>query len=145
MDVEKQREYRRNYMRKYNASKKGSEYNRNHVKQWRKNNPEKRRLQAKRESGMDKIYNQRKHLKATYGITVEDYNKMFEKQKGCCAICKEHQTNFKKRLSVDHNHKTGQIRQLLCYKCNSLLGYAKENKIILEEAIKYLEYHRISE
>ncbi len=42
----------------------------------------------------------------------------FEKQKGCCAICKKPQSAFKNRLALDHNHKTGKLRGLLCYYCN---------------------------
>lgn len=42
----------------------------------------------------------------------------FKKQNGCCAICKKSQSMFKKRLNLDHNHKTLQIRGLLCYYCN---------------------------
>lgn len=113
--------------------------NRKRVKQWRLNNPEKRKQQAKKESKSDKIYNQRKHLKHVYGITVEDYNEMFSKQNGCCAICKLHQSNFKRRLAVDHCHKTGQIRKLLCQQCNAGLGNFKDNPTFLKEAIKYLK------
>lgn len=137
MTLEEKRLKCNEYMRRYNAGK-GAAYNRKHVKEWRKKNPELRRLQILKESKSDKIYNQRKHLKATYGITVEDYNRMFDEQQGCCAICKEHQTKFKRRLSVDHCHKTRQIRQLLCQQCNHLLGNAKDNPMLLQAAIDYL-------
>jgi len=107
------------------------------VKQWRKNNPEKRKLQLKRESGKD--YNHNKHLKATYGISRDVYLEMFNKQNGCCAICNKHQINFKRRLHVDHNHITGKIRALLCNLCNSMIGTSQEDPEILTNAIKYLE------
>lgn len=42
----------------------------------------------------------------------------FKKQKGRCAICGKHQSEFKKRLALDHSHKTGQLRGLLCFYCN---------------------------
>ena len=115
--------------------------NRKRVKAWRKKNPELRRLQQLRESSCDKVYNQRKHLKSTYGITVEEYSKMFNDQKGCCAICGAHQDLFSRRLHVDHCHKTGRIRQLLCMDCNHLLGRAKDDISILNEAISYLMKH----
>lgn len=44
--------------------------------------------------------------------------KLYDKQKGCCYICGKHESNFAKRLAVDHNHKTGRVRGLLCYRCN---------------------------
>jgi hypothetical protein len=74
----------------------------------------------------------------THNITLEDYNKMFEKQNGCCAICNKHQIEFNKKLSVDHCHKTMIIRGLLCNHCNIALGYFKDNTDYLKNAIDYL-------
>lgn len=113
--------------------------NRKRVKAWRKKNPEKRAVQSKREG--QKEYSRSKQYRVYYGITLDDYNKMFAAQNGCCAICKTHQTHFKRRLSVDHNHTSQQIRQLLCHNCNALLGHAKENVNVLETAISYLTKH----
>ena len=73
---------------------------------------------------------------ATYGITLEDYNLMFEEQKGECAICFEKPT---KKLYVDHCHTTGKVRGLLCQHCNFVLGQAKDNEQILLNAITYLQ------
>lgn len=115
------------------------ECSREQVKLWRKLNPQKRKLQLQRESKKD--YNHNKHLKHTYGITRDQYLVMFEEQKGCCAICNKHQLEFKKRLFVDHNHSTGEIRKLLCQACNMLIGACKENKENLAKAILYLEEH----
>ena len=72
-----------------------------------------------------------------YGITYAEYNLMLRKQHYKCKICKI--PEGKKALSVDHNHITGKVRGLLCNNCNSLLGYAKDNPIILQLAIDYLE------
>jgi hypothetical protein len=79
------------------------------------------------------------HLKIAYGITLEDYNRMFNKQGGCCAICGKHQSELRKKLHVDHNHKTGKVRGLLCQNCNSVIGQSYENREILNNAILYLE------
>jgi len=84
----------------------------------------------------------KKNLAFNYGMTVEDYYEMFAKQKGCCAICGRHQSEFKRALSVDHNHETGEIRGLLCDNCNLMLGKAKESIEILKSVIKYLKKHR---
>ena len=59
-----------------------------------------------------------------YGITIEQYNEMFEKQKGLCIICKK---KSNKTLHVDHNHKTKEVRGLLCYRCNSAIGYLDDS------------------
>lgn len=113
--------------------------NRKRVKAWRKNNPEKRAVQQQREGKQD--YNRAKHLRVTYGISLEEYNQKFIEQQGCCAICNKHQTLFKKNLSVDHCHTTGVVRDLLCNSCNTMIGFAEECPDILANAIKYLKKH----
>jgi hypothetical protein len=80
-------------------------------------------------------------IKKRYGITIEQYDKMFEEQNGSCAICKKickHGVLFGKRLSVDHDHNTKFVRGLLCQKCNRGLGLFNDNTEIMEEAIKYI-------
>lgn len=114
--------------------------NRKRVKAWRLANPEKRAIQIAKEGKKD--YSRSKHYRANYGITLTTYNEMFAAQQGCCYICGDHQSQVKKRLSVDHNHTTGQIRKLLCQHCNTLLGMAKEDTGILENAAKYLHEYR---
>lgn len=78
-------------------------------------------------------------LKKSYGITLEDYNKMFLLQKGCCKICNRHQSEFKRALAVDHNHETKKIRGLLCPSCNTGIGHLQDSIDILKKAIEYLE------
>jgi hypothetical protein len=63
---------------------------------------------------------------------------MFDKQDGCCAICKQHQVCFKNTLCVDHNHVTGKIRKLLCNDCNKGLGFFKDSPELLDIALQYL-------
>lgn len=72
-------------------------------------------------------------------INLKDYENMFNEQEGKCAICKRHQSEFKKRLVVDHNHKTGKIRGLLCSPCNRMLGQVGDSFTILRNAIEYLK------
>ena len=78
-------------------------------------------------------------LKYEYGITLDQYNEMFRAQEGKCAICQRHQNELKKTLCVDHDHKTGAVRELLCMTCNTDLA-SVENR--LEEMTKYLNKHR---
>ena len=80
-------------------------------------------------------------LKKHYSMTQQDYDLMFAKQNGCCAICGIHQSKVKKTLSVDHCHNTGIIRGLLCNNCNLGLGKFKDSIITLEVAITYLSSH----
>lgn len=75
-------------------------------------------------------------LKSEYGITLEEFFEMQKKQKNRCAICKE---QFDKPPKVDHNHKTGAIRGLLCNCCNLGLGIFKDSRTILKSADQYLE------
>ena len=77
-----------------------------------------------------------------FGITLNEYNEMFEKQKGCCAICGRHQSEFKRSFDVDHDHKTGKVRGLLCFKCNVVLGFVNDNSNILENMIGYLNVNK---
>ena len=80
------------------------------------------------------------HLKHKYGLKPTEYLEIFRVQNGKCAICGVSHLELNRRLSVDHDHATGQIRGLLCFHCNYLLGYAKDNPIILDKARQYLEY-----
>jgi len=82
-----------------------------HCKQCQKNY---RRNPPKRQH----LYN----LKYYYGIGENEYDRLYDKQKGKCAICGIHQSKTKRALNVDHNHKTKKVRGLLCTKCNTSIG-----------------------
>jgi len=69
-----------------------------------------------------------------HGLSVADYRALLKKQHHCCAVCGKKP----RKLVVDHNHTTDKIRGLLCLHCNSLLGFARDNKLILKAAIRYL-------
>lgn len=78
----------------------------------------------------------------TYGVTEEDYNRLFVEQDGLCAICRLPES-FKNKdglrpLTFDHDHATGMARSLLCHHCNCVLGLARENPQTLESAAAYL-------
>lgn len=75
------------------------------------------------------------NLRHEYGITLEDYERMYAEQKGCCAICGAHHA----RLCVDHDHKTGEVRKLLCLGCNFFVGYLEKRGGFLHEAVAYLD------
>ena len=78
-----------------------------------------------------------RRLKTQYGITLEQFNQMFISQNGACAICNN---SFEDDMDthVDHNHRTGQVRQLLCKRCNSGIGHFRENITLFDKAKEYL-------
>ncbi len=78
-------------------------------------------------------------LKRNYNMTPEQYEELLINQNDRCACCAKHKSEFKRRLHVDHNHITGQVRALLCTLCNPLVGFAKENINRLEMTITYLK------
>ncbi len=84
-------------------------------------------------------------LKSLYGITLKEYNKMFDDQGGRCAICESPETGTNqygtKRLAVDHNHNDGKVRQLLCEKCNRALGLLNDDLEVILKAYEYLKKH----
>lgn len=84
------------------------------------------------------------HLKYTTGISIQQYKKMLAEQNHMCASCGLPETVLQKsgkpfRLAVDHDHETGQVRGLLCMKCNRALGLLSDSAKTIE---KLLEYRR---
>jgi hypothetical protein len=108
------------------------EYN----KEWRKTPKAKESIKASRERR--KPINFKAALKRHYDLTPEDYLSMLESQKGRCAICSTHQKDLKRSLQVDHDHKTGKVRGLLCNSCNGGLGLFKDETHLLYMAAGYL-------
>jgi galactose-1-phosphate uridylyltransferase len=149
------KEYKRLYgieWRKNNPEKLKEHYKkrREKDKEYYEQNKEKRISQAKAsyEKNRDKVLKRgrERHLRIKYNLSSEQYLDMVVSQENCCAICgkPEHRllkTGDIKPLSVDHNHVTNEVRELLCNDCNALLGFAKENVNVLQNSIKYLQKH----
>jgi hypothetical protein len=91
---------------------------------WRKDNPNR-----------VKLHTRRANLKR-YGITIETFNALLTAQYSKCAICG---TDIAKKPCLDHCHKTGKIRGLLCQVHNTLLGFSNDSPQILRRAAEYLE------
>lgn len=77
------------------------------------------------------------YLKNRYGLTPGEYQAMATGQNGLCKICGKPNTKGRK-LYIDHNHKTGKVRGLLCEGCNFGLGGFKDDAMLLLEAVKYI-------
>jgi len=78
-----------------------------------------------------------------YGITPVEYERMFAAQAGTCAICRRSErvrnnVGGTKRLAVDHDHRTGQVRGLLCHACNVSIGQMGDDPMLLLRAARYL-------
>lgn len=79
-----------------------------------------------------------------YGLTIESYDVLCERQGGVCASCGEAETALSnglsiKRLTVDHDHATGSVRGLLCNRCNVMIGMARDDPARLRRGADYLE------
>lgn len=120
-------EYEKNHREMHNAK----------TREWRIKNPEKAR-ELGREYARSyrrkyperyQVYDRRKRLKE-YGLTPDSYQQMVEQQNGQCAICKA-----VRKLHIDHDHKTGKVRGLLCAGCNHCLHQFDE---LFEETLQYL-------
>jgi uncharacterized protein YlaI len=79
------------------------------------------------------------HLRRTYGISLEQYQELFDKQEGRCPVCMRHQDELKVRLAVDHNHKTKEIRGLMCQTCNHRVVGRHTDSSLLRRVADYLE------
>ena len=128
-DLTARNEYMRDWRKKHSNNRKAGD------KIYRETHKEERAKYVK--ANFHNIRNN--YLVKTYGITLEDYNKTFNEQEGKCAICHRHQSTLKKPLCVDHNHKTGKIRALLCNKHNLMLGQFADNADELIAGGNYLK------
>lgn len=99
-------------------------------KTWAKNNPNK-----------SKDVNRKSKLKAKYGISVDEYDKMYDEQNGMCYLCGN--SHPRRALNVDHCHTTGVVRKLLCDKCNMALGLINDSTELLEKMKGYLDAYSL--
>lgn len=135
---------------KDNIAKKKKEYNiktkdkkREYDKTYYKNNIEK----IMEYSWRTKEHSDNYRLSKKFGISLQEYNIMLKKQNSVCAICnKEEVIKTKKgnlrKLAVDHDHKTGKVRGLLCSNCNTSLGGFQDDIDTLVKALKYLKKYK---
>ena len=126
-----------------NRIRNNEKYQQPEIKQRRKEYREipevKKRILEYRATPEKKEYAFFKQVFKRYGINKDQYYQMLEEHKNSCKICRKHQSVLKKRLSVDHCHKTGKVRGFLCHKCNIILGAADDSCELLLKAIEYLQ------
>ena len=137
MFLEKEREAARRFRKenpesvrrsksRYNSSAKGKEASGKHAKTYR----DKHRQTLRERSFIRR-----------YGMSRQAADQQIERQGGVCALCSEPPNGAgpNARLHVDHNHTTGQIRAMLCHKCNKAIGLARENPSLLRKMANYIE------
>jgi hypothetical protein len=120
-------------------------------KKWERENPDSVAVKNKRARERERkkyltpegrrIHKDRE-LRSTFGISLAEYETMLKNQNHGCAICSRqtagHRTIY---FAVDHNHKTGKVRGLLCSSCNRGIGHFFENINFMSSAIDYLRSH----
>jgi hypothetical protein len=110
------------------------------VRRWREANPERYAAtqRAYKQANRERLrkQNRDRHLRKSYGIVSEEFDLLVLAQLNLCAICLRY---FGKQLHVDHDHRTGRIRGLLCGKCNKAIGLLEDQPGLAAAAGKYLE------
>ncbi len=102
---------------------------------------------AYRKSVYDPERSRMYNLRRNYGLTIDQYNEMLEAQDHRCAICRIHVSELRPHkgqpgfLGVDHSHRTGKVRGLLCELCNRYVGRHRDDLTIARATVAYLERH----
>lgn len=103
-------------------------------RRWRAEHPGYHNDWQKRARTKDPGKTRRDNLKANYGLTPEQYDQMYVRQGGRCAVCRD-----ASKLCVDHDHDTGEVRALLCNHCNTALGHLREDPLRIRALAAYAE------
>lgn len=144
-DPEKAKEYGKQHY-KNNKAKYQKQNHKNYLR-YKENGtikrPDKEYMRQYREANAEHLrqLHRESHLRRVYGISIEEYDEMYTRQSGKCKIC---HGKFEGTPNVDHDHATGEVRGLLCGKCNAGIGYFSENVTWLARAIEYLNDFRKS-
>ncbi len=123
---EQGRNARQQYLKKYNISEHGRQVKSKYQKQYRG-------------TPRGKEVERRGQLKYLYGLTPEQYQQMYLSQDGCCGICKEHRSEEERHFDIDCDPNTGEVRGLLCWKCNQMLGRYENGHNFKQELVDQFE------
>ena len=119
------------------------------VKTWKQNNPTKVKAAKTIWDRKNVHHSKNYHLLKTYGMTLKEYEEMVQLSGNTCYVCGEGETRHHHLsgrivdLAVDHCHKTGKIRGLLCTKCNQAVGLLRDNPKIARSLADYLSSNDI--
>ncbi len=106
--------------------------------EWREKNREKYNSDMRERNKQYKEIRRDRDLKKKYGSSLSEFKELLIKQNGCCWICQKTNSSTKRSFAMDHNHKTGKRRGILCYGCNRAL-HTLEKDGLLMRAFAYLE------
>lgn len=98
----------------------------------------KRQMRERKRNSLNPLAKKDSELRRLYGIGIDVYLKMLQDQEEVCKICKQ-ECKTKYSLSVDHDHKSGKIRGLLCNRCNRAIGMFEDNPELLRLAAEYID------
>ncbi len=107
-------------------------------KRWRAKNKDRIRAWNRKHYKYDYRKTRDKHLRRKYGITLLQYEAMLRRQRGCCAVCRSPRGKGRGGFHADHNHRTKEVRGLLCSNCNLGLGLFGDSSRTLTRAARYL-------
>lgn len=150
IDREKKKEYMRDYLkthkRKPITPEKREEINRKRRERYATDTEyrEREKAKAKERNQRNPAAKRNSRLKAEFGISLEQYNDILDKQGGSCAICgatssrSQEKGKRRKSMYIDHDHNTGAVRGLLCHHCNFGIGHFFDNPALLQTAAEYL-------
>ena len=116
------------------------------AQKWREDNLERFRENQRRmrNTPEGKAKQRAGHLKRKYGITIEQYESLLSRQGGGCAICgRKPRPDIS--LHLDHDHETGQLRGILCFRCNNALGDLDDDEALLQGALRYVLSCRVTD
>ncbi len=96
-----------------------------------------------RERVQGRVYDKTRHrrdkwLRRAYGVSIEQWDAMLIEQAGRCGVC----ATPMRKPTLDHDHRTGVVRRLLCYRCNVALGLVDDDTAWLQALISYVEEYR---
>jgi hypothetical protein len=136
------RDGHRNDCRSCNLARRAEQYRANprpaieRERRWRVENADRyrERMARYREDGKKSVSDRKSHLKRKYGLTLEDFDRMLADQGGGCAICGKNDVD-----NVDHDHSTGSVRGILCFRCNAAIGQLDDEPERARDLAAYLE------
>jgi hypothetical protein len=134
LDLEDKRKKNLEAVKEYQRSERG----RATIKAYKQSEARRESDRKYRKSAKGKLGRRRKLLRDNYGMTLEHYEALKNKQNNLCAVCGNEQP--RRPLDVDHCHATNKIRGLLCNSCNVGLGAFKDSFALLEKAAIYLRF-----
>ena len=140
-DKEKIKQSNRKNYQKYKERRTG------YARRYRENNREKVKAYLRAYHAKNRDSARAYELLRKYNITIDEYAVLSDTQEGLCAICKRPETRKQKGvllpLVVDHCHETGRVRALLCFRCNTMIGYADDEIERLLAAVDYLKLNEV--